>query len=546
MKGTVGEQRWYSGAACAVVVLGALLRLWGLDGGLPHLMTRPDEEIIVLQTRLPAEGQFDLEWPGAHPGIPSAYIFLLWAFGEVGLRVLQLAGSAPPGDYLAAVQFFPDRLLLTERFLSAMFGIGTIVALLWAARREVGERTALLAALLLAVATFHVRDSHSAKPDIALGFFVMLSLGLLAPLTRAVTKRGAVFAGLAIGLAMAMKPPGVLLMLPAWVAVIAGSDKESWRRVFPSEIFLLGTVATLVFVLTSPDFVFNTETAERIFSIVGLVFPQLVPGAEVPTGGADVGSFPGREASGGFVYHYLFSIRYGLGPVAMVVLPLALVWAAFSRNALLALAALFSVVSFFVFGSSPALLSRYMAPVFAPLALLVGAFVVAVVQRLPRGAHMPGLALAAVVLVVEPLHASIAFDRLMAGRDTRNQATEWLAAHSVPGDRVALTGSVFWTWGDPQVPRGRKAVRPTPDRHALAEAQADFLVTHDHPLFSSTTDPAAIAALGDGWRLVAEFDPFPSGTEGVVFEGQDAFYVPTRGAERVTATGPIIRIYATR
>ncbi|MEO2168495.1 MAG: hypothetical protein ABGY42_10320, partial [bacterium] len=103
-------------AALAVVGIAAALRLWGLDAGLPHLMTRPDEELIVFQTRLPASGVFDLEWPGLHPGIPSAYIFLLWIWGEMGLPILQLMGAAPAGDYILALQEFPDRLLLTERF----------------------------------------------------------------------------------------------------------------------------------------------------------------------------------------------------------------------------------------------------------------------------------------------------------------------------------------------------------------------------------------------------------------------------------------------
>ena len=113
------RERGYGIAALLIVVGAAILRFWGLDGGLPHLMTRPDEEIIVLQTRLPAMGNFYLEWPGQHPGIPSAYIYLLWAWGEMGLRVLQFLGEAPAGDYIAILNTAPDRLLLTERFFSA-------------------------------------------------------------------------------------------------------------------------------------------------------------------------------------------------------------------------------------------------------------------------------------------------------------------------------------------------------------------------------------------------------------------------------------------
>ena len=268
------RERGYGIAALLIVVGAAILRFWGLDGGLPHLMTRPDEEIIVLQTRLPAMGNFYLEWPGQHPGIPSAYIYLLWAWGEMGLRVLQFLGEAPAGDYIAILNTAPDRLLLTERFLSACVGTATVGVLMWATRREFGPRAALFAGLILATSVFHVRDSHSAKPDIALGFFTILSLGLLAPLARDLTRRGVCLAGLSIGMAMAMKPPGILLFLPAWLVCMQGSALRGWRRILPPEIFLLGTIAGLFFIATSPDFIFSPETLEQLLAIPGFVLPK--------------------------------------------------------------------------------------------------------------------------------------------------------------------------------------------------------------------------------------------------------------------------------
>ena len=84
-------------------------------------------------------------WPGQHPGIPSAYIYLLWAWGEIGVRVLQFFGEAPAGDYLTLLNQAPDRILLTERFFSACAGTATVAVLMWAARREFGNRVALLA-----------------------------------------------------------------------------------------------------------------------------------------------------------------------------------------------------------------------------------------------------------------------------------------------------------------------------------------------------------------------------------------------------------------
>lgn len=538
--------RQFEIAALGVIALAAALRIWGLDAGLPHLMTRPDEEILVLKTGLPAQGIFDIDWPGQHPGIPSAYIYLLWIWGEVGLRVMQFFGAAPPGDYMTILQGAPDRLLLAERFLSACAGTATVAILLWVARREFGARVAIFAGLILATSVFHVRDSHSAKGDVAMSLFTILSLGLVAPLARDLTRRGVCLAGLAIGLAMAVKPPGVLLLLPAWIACMQGSLQRGWRRILPLEIFLLAGLSGAVFVVTSPDFVFNPETASRILAIPGFVLPKLYNMGAASLPGGEPRELVGALMWPGLIYNYEFALRYAFSLPLVLVLPLALVWGIFSRQSMAFLCSVFLVIAYLVFATSPVLLSRYMTPVLPVVALLVAAGVVAAVDRLghrPMWARNMILVGSAVLFVWEPLVASVRFDRLMSVEDTRVQATQWMAEHTNKGDRIALHGAVFWTWGDPQVPRGRKIVRPELKGESLHEASADFLVAHDHPLFSSVTDWEEVAALGPSVRLAAEFDPFVEGRGPAVYERQDAFYLPTRGHQAVRAPGPLIRIY---
>ena len=536
------SQRNYGIAALLVLVGAAVLRLWGLDGGLPHLMTRPDEEIIVLQTRLPAMGNFYLEWPGQHPGIPSAYVYLLWAWGEVGLRVLQLFGAAPAGDYVTVLGAAPDRLLLTERFFSAVAGTATVGVLMWVVRREVGPRAALLAGLILATSVFHVRDSHSAKPDVALGLFTILSLGLLAPLARDLTRRGVCLAGLAIGMAMAMKPPGILLLLPAWIVCMQGSHLRGWRRLLPPEVFLLGGISGLFFVATSPDFVFNPETLEKLLGIPGFVLPKL-------SGTAPPGVVEASEKVlmwPGLFYHYEFSFRYAFGWLAMLLLPISLVWGIFSRHEIARISAWFFLLAYLVFGTSPVLLSRYMTPLLPVAALLLGAALALGVERVLRAGVPRALVLTLLVIgfVWEPLVASIRFDRLMSVTDTRVEANRWLARNTQKGDRVALQGAVFWTWGDPQLPKGRRIVPWDRSTDAGIPPGAEFIVVHDFPLFSSQADWEAIGALGDSIRLVATFDPFVGEQDAVIYENDDAFYLPTRGFDGVSAPGPLIHIYA--
>jgi len=541
----VADQRNFGIAAALVVIGAAILRLWGLEGGLPHLMTRPDEEIIVLQTRLPAMGNFYLEWPGQHPGIPSAYIYLLWAWGEVGLRVLQFFGQAPAGDYLAVLNQAPDRLLLTERFFSACAGIATVVILMWVARREFGNRAALLAGLILATSVFHVRDSHSAKPDIALGFFVILSLGLLAPLARDLSRRGVCLAGLSVGMAMAMKPPGILLLLPAWLACIQGSRQIGWRRILPAEIFILTAISGIFFVATSPDFVFNPETAEKLLAIPGFVLPMLSgtapPGQDAVEAAEKVLMWPG------LFYHYEFSLRYAFGLPLVILLPVALLWGIFSHHQIAKISSWFFLLAYLVFGTSPVLLSRYMTPLLPVAALLLGGMLALAVDRLARrqeAIRALVLPLVAVAILWEPFMASVRFDRLMSVTDTRVQATRWLADNTDKGDRVALSGAVFWTWGDPQIPRGRPVVRINAAGEAGAPPSIDYLVVHDFPLFSSSADWDLVRSFGGTARLAFEIDPFLENATEVIYENDDAFYLPTRGFRGVRAPGPLIRIYA--
>ena len=72
-------------------------------------MTRPDEEMILVETRSPAEGRFDLQY-----GIyPSAYIFLSWGWGELGHVAMKTLGLHKGISYAQAIdeiQQFSDNL----------------------------------------------------------------------------------------------------------------------------------------------------------------------------------------------------------------------------------------------------------------------------------------------------------------------------------------------------------------------------------------------------------------------------------------------------
>jgi hypothetical protein len=122
-------------------------------------------------------------------------------------------------------------------------------------------------------------------------------------------------------------------------------------------------------------------------------------------------------------------------------------------------------------------------------------------------------------------------------------AGEWIAANIPAGSRVAVIGTQLWAWGEPLLPTTLSTVRTKPDAAALAAEHVQYVVVHDHVLFSSHVDPEAFATLVPRLHLLAEFDPFTAERSKAVFEDLDAYYIPMAGFGAVDRPGPRIRVY---
>jgi 4-amino-4-deoxy-L-arabinose transferase-like glycosyltransferase len=369
------------------VVLAAGLRFWALDAGLPHPLTRPDEEVVLEMTLRVAKG-VPLGW-----GIYSpAYSHAIWAWSAVGLNLAQALGLAPPGSYAEMVRTQPAVVLPIARALSALAGTLAVVALMLLARRELGTTAALVAGVLLATNFLHARDSHAVKPDALLSLEVVLGLWAMLPLARAASVRRALLPGLVLGLATATKYPGVLLAVPLYAAAVMGSQGvPRWRRLVPFPAVVAAAVGALVFVATSPTVVADPATRSTVVFLVRTLLPTGMPGSIVASAPAVIAPDPGGPVSPytgpwwkGFAYHATFSLRYGAGLLPAVLLPLAVGWSFASRRPLLLLTAVFAVSYYLVVGLSPVNVARYMTPMLPTVALLEGAMLIAAARALAR------------------------------------------------------------------------------------------------------------------------------------------------------------------
>src|SRR5262245_43018075 len=146
----------------ALLVAGAVLRIWGNDYGLPHTY-HPDEGHIVNRAIRFHGGDLDpkfFNWP-------SLYMYLLSAiYGVVfGLRGVVESFSQDP------VPFY-----LIGRTLTALMGTATIAVLYVLAAELYGATVGLLAGLFLTVNLLHIRDSHYITTDVPLTFLITVAM----------------------------------------------------------------------------------------------------------------------------------------------------------------------------------------------------------------------------------------------------------------------------------------------------------------------------------------------------------------------------------
>lgn len=508
---------------------------WDAGG---HL--HPDERFISS-----VEGQ--MRWPGSLGGYFDVDTSPLspynteagrsYVYGLLPLTASKLiAGLLGRDDY--------DHLYLVARHVSALLDTGTIVLVFLVAlalmddwgRRRAGTGAAL-AALLYAFTVTAIQHAHFFTVDSWLAFFTVLTFllalwALRASPTAARRRLNARFlvVGVAVGLTIACKVPGTLVLAPVGVALVAdaaAAGRTVDRTRGALRLALGGALMLLIAYLT-----FRT-VSPYTFASSNWLDVSLDPGFR------DALRDEVRRVNGDFLYppsyQWLLStpvwsplqylVRWQLGiPLGIAALAgLALLLERVGRPLLrlvrrrgggitpsafagpatrwLMLLA-YVLVVFFWIAPRFAHMGRYLVPITPFLAVAASYALLRLFGDRPR----VFAAVAGAVVAATALYA-IAFEHVFVQANTRMAASEWVVQHVSAGSRIA---NEHW---DDSVPVGGRAQGFTllelpvfePDDDKKLGRLYDVLSESDYYVVSSPRAWKTIGRLPDRFPLMTRF-----------------------------------------
>ena len=411
----------------------------------------------------------------------------------------------------------PTPLYVLVRAQVALMGTGTALVTYLIAKRLLDVKTALLSALLLAVAFLHVRDSHYAVNDIPATFLLMISVYFASRVFSNGRGRDYLLGGAFLGLAAATKYNVGLGAVALLAAHLLRQKRPQRLWDFRAHLpLLVAAVASLIAYLAANPYTLLDSAAFL------KDFTSQYRWISDPYDTSDT-------SMAGMILRVL---SVGTSPAILVAcLPgLAVVGFRRRREALLLASFPILYLAFFLMGSS-LFYARFAIPLLPFVAIFAGYGVVYAMQAArfvaPRGA-VAILAAALIGLMVLPsLVLDVRGDSLLKTEDTRVMLGRWVEENVPPGSKIALEGYTFLdSEGRQTGPKGIKyslhvvpSLRVDPPDFYVQE-KFDYLISSSYVYARYYLSPEAKASaiqyyqeIGQRFPLVATFYPTANGHE---------------------------------
>jgi 4-amino-4-deoxy-L-arabinose transferase-like glycosyltransferase len=519
----------------AFVALAIAVRLWGLKFGLPVVYARPDELLLIGVV----VGFFRGD-PNPHFfEYPTLYLYVLAGVYCLFYARWMLAGWIRDSAGFAAsfkVSFVP--FFLAARATAAVLGSATVALVHAIVRPLFGVTAGLLAALFMAVAFLHVRDSHYATADVPMVFFVAAALLAIVRVHCYRRAFDARLAGVLAGCAMGVKYNAVVLVLP--MAIVEGLHAWTLRRDFrrmlrETHVFTMAACCVLMFLAGSPYLLLDSAKAL-----------QDLRSLQAST---SAGMTPPELLGRGWTYHLPHSLWYGVGWPMLLSALAGMAWMAVRRPGAALVLGSFPVAYYIVAGAGYNVFVRYMLPVVPFVCIFAGYFVASAASGIASVLRLRPALVAAVLglaVAVPPARDVVQFDRLLTREDSRITTGRWLMENVPAGASMFISGNRY---GHPAMDFLRyrqfgydyRGNTFTADRRPTTELP-QWLVIQRSPLPYSHVPDGVEELIGKGYQLAHVIRAYSPEARNF-YDVQDGFYLPFGSFEGVERPGPNVMIY---
>jgi 4-amino-4-deoxy-L-arabinose transferase-like glycosyltransferase len=403
------------------LVAAAMLRFWALPQGVPFSPGVDEPEVMERAVRMMKTGDFNPHFFD----YPTFYMYV-----QAAVAVFRFVFGAMRGLWGGLAQAPTEEFYVWGRAVTAILGTATVWVVYRAGMRW-GARTALLAAVMIAVMPLHVRESHYVLTDVPATLLVMLTLLLSLRAHERSTAWSFALAGAVAGLAGATKYNGVLaILMPLLTCMMTPAARPSRPAAM---LWIIGGML-LAFLLAAPYTFIDLPTFLNQFA-------RLSSEYRAPAVSTD----PVWQT-------YFKHLRIALEWPGVILVIVGIVfgfWRTLRGPERLkwVLVTVFPLVYFRFVSNQNIVYGRYLLPLIPFLSLLAAAAVVWIVDwlrqiQMPRQARNLATVALTLLAIAPPAYNAIAYDADAAKVWTTQQAYEWIRRELPAGTSIRLEGSL--------------------------------------------------------------------------------------------------------
>jgi len=420
-----------------VLIIGASLRIIGLKWGLPtnkyfHSASfHPDESEVLkaYQGINPRKLDFRLRTLTVQTkGTFHPYLMALWIKTASVFKLTKIYSSF---DYYKANPKELVNLYIVGRSMSVVFGILTLILLFFFGKIVYGDyRIGLLSSFILAITPVHIINSHYISTDITLTFLTTVILILSFHIAKNGGIKTYISTGILLGIAGATKYSIAPLVIIPLLAHILSGKKITDRKLIYYFLFI-----------PAGFFIGNPYSLIEPGSFISSLKSSLEINTTNPVTQNTLDCFGPQN---NFLFYFFTATKYGFGiPLSLLFLS-SLIYAFIKREKTDIIFAGWVIIFWsFISLMSPWQLVRWQLPYVPVLCLLAARFIVAVSAGGNKYIRLSLLSAACLIFFYTALY-SISCVKIMAEKDVRDEASEWIESNIPEGKRIAVPNVYFW------------------------------------------------------------------------------------------------------